>query len=76
MYGVRAFAAIIDPPQACILAIGAGEQRVVAKDGVPAVATVMTNTLAVDHRVVDGAVGAEFLAAYKELIEDPISLLL
>ena len=76
MYGVRQFAGIINPPQACILAVGAGEQRVVARDGVPVVATVMTNTLSVDHRVVDGAVGAELLAAYKELIEDPIGLLL
>ena len=76
MYGVRAFAAIVDPPQACILAVGAGEQRVVVKDGAPAVATMMTNTLSVDHRVVDGAVGAEFLSAYKELIEDPRALLL
>ena len=75
MYGIREFAAIINPPQACILAVGAGEQRVVARDGAPTVATVMTNTLSVDHRVVDGAVGAEFLAAYKKLIEDPLELL-
>ena len=76
MYGIRAFTAIVNPPQACILAVGAGEQRVVVKDGAPAVATMMTNTLSVDHRVVDGAVGAEFFSAYKELIENPLALLL
>jgi pyruvate dehydrogenase E2 component (dihydrolipoamide acetyltransferase) len=75
MHGIREFAAIINPPQACILAVGAGEQRPVAVDGALAVATVMTCTLSVDHRVVDGAVGAEFLAAFKKLIEQPIALL-
>ena len=76
MYGISAFAAIINPPQACILAVGAAEQRIVAQEGAPVVATMMTNTLAVDHRAVDGALGAEFLAAYKGLIEDPLRLLL
>ncbi len=76
MFGVRDFAAIINPPQGCILAVGAGEQRPVVKDGALAIATVMTCTLSVDHRVVDGAVGAEFLAAFKKLIEDPLSMLL
>lgn len=76
MYGIKDFAAIINPPQGCILAVGAGEQRPVVKAGVLAVATVMTCTLSVDHRVVDGAVGAEFLAAFKKLIEDPLSMLL
>jgi pyruvate dehydrogenase E2 component (dihydrolipoamide acetyltransferase) len=76
MYGIQSFAAIINPPQACILAVGAGEQRVVVKDGAPTVATLMTNTLSVDHRVVDGIVGAEFLAAYKNGIEEPLRLLL
>ena len=76
MYGVREFAAIINPPQGCILAVGAGEQRPVVKGGALAVATVMTCTLSVDHRVVDGAVGAEFLAAFKALIQDPLSMLL
>jgi len=75
MHGIREFAAIINPPQACILAVGAGEQRPVVVDGALAVATVMTSTLSVDHRVVDGAVGAEFLAAFKKLIEHPIALL-
>lgn len=75
MYGVRQFAAIINPPQACILAVGAGEQRPVVRDGTLAVATMMTCTLSVDHRVVDGAVGAEFLAAFKALMEKPMSML-
>ncbi len=76
MFGVKEFSAIINPPQGCILAVGAGEQRPVVKDGALAVATVMSCTLSVDHRVVDGAVGAEFLAAFKKLIQDPITMLL
>ena len=76
MYGVRHFEAIINPPQGCILAVGAGEQRPVVKNGSLAIATVMSCTLSVDHRVVDGAVGAEYMAAFKKLIEDPISMLL
>ena len=76
MFGIKEFAAIINPPQGCILAVGAGEQRPVVKNGALAVATVMTCTLSVDHRVVDGAVGAEFLAAFKKLIEDPLAMLL
>ena len=74
MFGVKEFAAIINPPQSCILAVGAGEQRAVVKDGQLAIATVMTCTLSVDHRAVDGSVGAEFLAAFKPLIEKPYSL--
>jgi pyruvate dehydrogenase E2 component (dihydrolipoamide acetyltransferase) len=76
MFGIREFAAIINPPQGCILAVGAGEQRPVVKDGALAVATVMSCTLSVDHRVVDGAVGAKFLSVFKKLIEDPITMLL
>lgn len=75
MYGVREFAAILNPPQACILAVGAAEERPVVKSGELACATVMTCTLSVDHRVVDGAVGAEFLAAFKSLVEQPLALL-
>jgi pyruvate dehydrogenase E2 component (dihydrolipoamide acetyltransferase) len=74
MFGVKDFKAIINPPQACILAVGAGEQRAVVKDGQLAVATVMSCTLSVDHRAVDGAVGAEFLQAFKALIEQPYGL--
>ncbi|SRR5579859_163139 len=76
MFGIKDFAAIINPPQGCILAVGAGEQRPVVVDGALAVATVMSCTLSVDHRVVDGAVGAEYLAALKGLIEDPITMML
>jgi pyruvate dehydrogenase E2 component (dihydrolipoamide acetyltransferase) len=76
MYGIREFAAIINPPQACILAVGAGEQRPVVKNGALAIATVMTCTLSADHRVVDGALGAEYLAVFKKLIEHPLNMLL
>ncbi|MEH6632091.1 MAG: pyruvate dehydrogenase complex dihydrolipoamide acetyltransferase [Halopseudomonas aestusnigri] len=76
MFGIKDFSAIINPPQGCILAVGAGEQRPVVKDGALAIATVMTCTLSVDHRVVDGAVGAEFMAAFKTLIQEPLSMLL
>jgi pyruvate dehydrogenase E2 component (dihydrolipoamide acetyltransferase) len=76
MYGIKHFDAIINPPQACILAIGMGEQRPVVRDGQIQVATQMTCTLSVDHRAVDGAVGATFLAAFKEFIEDPLGLLI
>ena len=76
MYGVRDFAAIINPPQAGILAVSAGEQRPVVKNGALAIATVMTLTLSVDHRVIDGALAAEFLQALRRNIEDPLSLML
>jgi pyruvate dehydrogenase E2 component (dihydrolipoamide acetyltransferase) len=76
MFGVREFAAIINPPHGGILAVGAGEQRPVVKNGALAIATVMSCTLACDHRVVDGAVGAQFLAAFKKLVEDPLRMLL
>lgn len=76
MFGIREFAAIINPPQSAILAVGAGEQRPVVKDGALAVATVMTCTLSCDHRVVDGALGAQFLAAFKNYIQNPLSILL
>jgi pyruvate dehydrogenase E2 component (dihydrolipoamide acetyltransferase) len=76
MFGVREFAAVINPPHGGILAVGAGEQRPVVKDGALAVATVMSCTLSCDHRAVDGAVGAQFLAAFKKLVEDPLTMLL
>ncbi|MGE0257722.1 MAG: pyruvate dehydrogenase complex dihydrolipoamide acetyltransferase [Alphaproteobacteria bacterium] len=76
MYGTRDFAAVINPPHGCILAVGAGEPRPVVRNGELAVATVMTCTLSCDHRVVDGAVGAQFLAAFKRLVEDPLTMLL
>ena len=76
MYGVSSFSAIINPPQAAILAVAAGQQRPVVKNGALAIATVMTCTLSVDHRAVDGALGAEFMAAFKAVMEDPLSLML
>ena len=76
MYGITEFAAVINPPQGCILAVGAGAQRPVVKDGALAIATVMSCTLSVDHRSVDGAVGARYLAAFKQLVEDPLTMLL
>ncbi|HET8899216.1 MAG TPA: pyruvate dehydrogenase complex dihydrolipoamide acetyltransferase, partial [Rhodanobacteraceae bacterium] len=77
MYGIREFAAIINPPQAAILAVGAAERRpVVADDGELRAATVMTVTLSADHRAVDGAVGARWLAAFRTLIENPVRILL
>ncbi len=76
MYGVRDFAAIINPPQAAILAVAAGEQRPVVRDGQLAVATVMTCTISVDHRVIDGALAAEWLQAFRALVQDPLGLML
>ena len=76
MFGVREFAAIINPPHATILAVGAGERRPVVTDsGELGVATVMTVTLSTDHRAVDGALGAELIARFKALIESPLSML-
>lgn len=76
MYGITQFDAVINPPQGAILAIGAGEQRPVVRNGALAVATMMTCTLSCDHRVVDGAVGAEFLKVFKAMVEEPMSMLL
>jgi len=76
MFGIREFAAIINPPQSCILAVGQGEQRPVVKDGALTIATMMSCTLSVDHRSVDGAVGAEYLAVFKAIVQDPLVLLL
>jgi pyruvate dehydrogenase E2 component (dihydrolipoamide acetyltransferase) len=76
MFGVREFAAIINPPQACILALGAAQQRPVVRDGSLAISTLMTCTLSVDHRVIDGAVAAQFLAAFKMHVETPLGMLL
>jgi len=76
MYGVREFAAVINPPHGAILAVGAGEQRPVVVDGNLAVATVMSVTLSADHRAVDGAVGAQWLQTFKGFVEDPVTMLL
>ena len=75
MFGIRSFSSIINEPQGAILSVGAGEKRPVVRGDALAVATVMSVTLTCDHRVVDGATGARFLAAFKALIEDPITMI-
>ncbi len=75
MFGITNFQAIINPPQACILAVGAGIEKPVVINGKLEIATVMTVTLSVDHRCVDGAVGAEYLQIFKQYIENPVSML-
>ena len=76
MYGIEQFSAIINPPQSCILAVGVAEARPVARHGAVEVRTLTTCTLSVDHRSVDGAIGAEFLAAFKAIVERPLKLML
>lgn len=76
MFGIREFAAVINPPQSAILAVGAGEQRAVVKNGELAIATVMSVTLSADHRIVDGALGAQWLQAFKGFVENPVTMLL
>jgi pyruvate dehydrogenase E2 component (dihydrolipoamide acetyltransferase) len=76
MYGVKEFAAIINPPQSSILAVGTASERVIARGGAPIVETVMSMTLACDHRVIDGVTGAKLLSTVKWLLEKPINLVL
>ena len=76
MYGIKEFSAVINPPQGCILAVGSGEKRPIVINNEISIATIMTVTLSCDHRVVDGAVGAEFLSEFKNLIENPSLMLL
>ena len=76
MFGITSFASIVNQPHGAIMSVGAGEQRPVVRDGEMVIRTMMTVTLTCDHRVVDGAVGAEFLAAFKGFIEEPASMLL
>ena len=75
MYGIEEFTAVINPPQSTILAVGAGEQRAVVRNGQLAIATQMNVTLSCDHRAVDGAVGAELIGAFKLYIESPMAML-
>ncbi len=75
MFGIKNFSAIINPPQGCILAIGAGEERAVVRGGQMVIRNMVDITLSVDHRVVDGAVGAQFLQAFKQYVESPALLL-
>jgi pyruvate dehydrogenase E2 component (dihydrolipoamide acetyltransferase) len=74
MYGIREFAAVINPPHATILAVGAGEERAVARNGKLEVANMMTATLSTDHRAVDGVLGAQLIGAFKALIENPVMM--
>jgi pyruvate dehydrogenase E2 component (dihydrolipoamide acetyltransferase) len=76
MFGIKNFTAVINPPQSCIMAVGAGEERAIVKDGKVEAATLMTVTMSCDHRVVDGATGAKFLQTFKQFIEEPASMLL
>ena len=76
MYGISNFAAVINPPQSCLLAVGAAEKRPIVKDNALAIATMMSCTLSIDHRTVDGAKGAEFLQVLKQLVEDPLRMML
>ncbi|MER9594742.1 MULTISPECIES: pyruvate dehydrogenase complex dihydrolipoamide acetyltransferase [unclassified Mesorhizobium] len=75
MFGIKDFSAVINPPHATILAVGAGEQRAVVKNGEIKIATIMSVTLSTDHRAVDGALGAELLVAFKRMIENPMGML-
>jgi pyruvate dehydrogenase E2 component (dihydrolipoamide acetyltransferase) len=75
MYGIKNFSAVINPPHATILAVGAAEQRPVVRNGAVTIATQMSVTLSTDHRAVDGALGAELMAAFKKLIEDPVMMI-
>ena len=75
MFGIKDFSAVINPPHATILAVGAGEERAVVKKGQVVAATIMSVTLSTDHRAVDGALGAELLAAFKRRIENPLGML-
>jgi pyruvate dehydrogenase E2 component (dihydrolipoamide acetyltransferase) len=74
MYGIKDFAAVINPPHATILAVGAGEERAIVKDGKVEAAWIMSVTLSTDHRAVDGALGSELLVAFKALIENPVTM--
>jgi pyruvate dehydrogenase E2 component (dihydrolipoamide acetyltransferase) len=74
MFGIKDFTAVINPPQATILAVGAGEERFVARSGNMELATIMTVTLSCDHRVIDGVLGAQLIGAFKALIEQPATL--
>jgi pyruvate dehydrogenase E2 component (dihydrolipoamide acetyltransferase) len=76
MFGIRSFTSIINPPQSCIIAVGAGEDRAIVVNGKVEIATMMTVTMSCDHRVVDGATGAKFLQTLKRFIEEPASMLL
>ena len=76
MYGIREFSAVINPPQAAILAIGKGEERPIVRHGAVQTATLMTVTISADHRAIDGVIGARFLNAFKDYLEAPLTMLI
>ena len=76
MYGIKEFSAVINPPQAGILAVGIGEERPVVSNGILSIAKVMSCTLSCDHRVIDGAIGAKLLRMFKGFVQDPLTMLL
>ncbi|HRX39962.1 MAG TPA: pyruvate dehydrogenase complex dihydrolipoamide acetyltransferase [Parvularculaceae bacterium] len=76
MFGITSFSSIVNQPQGAIMSVGAGEERAVVRDGQIVIRTMMTVTLTCDHRVVDGAVGAEYLVAFKQFVEEPAAMLL
>jgi pyruvate dehydrogenase E2 component (dihydrolipoamide acetyltransferase) len=76
LYGIRQFTAVINPPQAAILAVGEAVRQPVVHDGLITIATTMTLTLSVDHRAVDGATAAGFLTRLRDLIEEPLDIVL
>jgi pyruvate dehydrogenase E2 component (dihydrolipoamide acetyltransferase) len=76
MMGIKNFSSILNPPQGMIMSVGAGEKRPIVRNDALAIATIMSVTVTCDHRVVDGAIGAEFLKAFRGFIEDPMAMLL
>jgi pyruvate dehydrogenase E2 component (dihydrolipoamide acetyltransferase) len=75
MFGVEEFAAVINPPHATIVAVGAGEERAVVRNGKIVIATQMKATLSADHRAVDGALGAQLMGAFKQYVESPVAMI-
>jgi pyruvate dehydrogenase E2 component (dihydrolipoamide acetyltransferase) len=76
MYGIKNFSAVLNPPQSSIIAVGMGEERAVVREGKLTAATIMSATITCDHRALDGAKGAELIAAFKRLIENPVAMLI
>jgi pyruvate dehydrogenase E2 component (dihydrolipoamide acetyltransferase) len=76
MFGIKTFSAIINPPQSCIMAVGASEKRPIVENEKVEIAEMMAVTLSVDHRAVDGALGAKFLNTFKHYVENPLSMLI
>jgi pyruvate dehydrogenase E2 component (dihydrolipoamide acetyltransferase) len=75
MYGIKDFTAVINPPQSTILAVGVGDERAVVRNGKLEIATIMSVTMSCDHRAIDGALGAQFITAFKTLVESPVIMI-